>query len=333
MRATIDLNNVEVFVRVVELQGFTAAARQLGLPKSTVSRRVAVLEEALGVRLLQRTTRKLSLTDAGLTFYDHASRGLGALSLGAAAAAELQGAPRGTLRITAPVDLGGNFVAELVARFVRSHPDIRVEVELSSRLVDLVAEGFDLAIRAGRMRDSTLVSRRLGEIAAVLSASPAYLRRRPAPTTVPQLAEHDCLLFRQSSKARWSLEGPEGVEEVDVTGPISADDFSFIHRATLAGAGISLLPYPSAAADLEQGRLVRVLPGYKAPNGTLHMVWPSSSHLPRKVGLFRDFVLEHLRLPLQSEGAAPPVAESTPLAPAIVPADAVAAPRRVTSRK
>ncbi len=295
MRATVDLNNLAVFVRVVEAQSFTAAAKALGVPKSTVSRRVAQLEEALGVRLLQRTTRKLSLTDAGHAYHERASVSLAGIEEANAAVSDMVGTPRGTVRLTAPVDLGVAVLADLVARFTRRHPGIHVELVLTARTVDLVEEGIDLAVRAGPLRDSSLVARRIGSSAARLYASRAYLQRRGTPSSAAELSTHDCVLFRpRGGKARWQLAGPGGVEAVEVTGPIGADDFAFVHRALLAGAGIGLVPTFLCEHDVRRGRLVNVLPDHATQGGVLHVVYPSARHVPQRVALLRDFLVEGL---------------------------------------
>lgn len=289
----MDLNKVAVFLRVVESQSFTAAAIALGVPKSTVSRSVAQLEEALGVRLLQRTTRKLSLTDAGVTYYERSSRALADLAEASAAVSDMQGTPRGTVRVTAPVDLGLGVLGEIIVRFVRRYPGIRVDLDLSARTVDLVAEGFDLALRAGRLGDSSLVARKIGAIAARLYATPVYLRRRGTPRSVADLASHDCVLFRpRSEKVEWQLAGPSGVESVEVTGAIAANDLSFVQKMVLDGMGIGLVPWFLCARELERKQLVHVLPDYASPGGSLNLVYPSSRHLPQRVALFRDFVIE-----------------------------------------
>jgi DNA-binding transcriptional LysR family regulator len=292
----MDLNEVAIFTRVVETQSFTAAARALGLPKSSVSRHIAGLEEALGVRLLQRTTRTLNLTEAGAAYYERVSRALSELGEANAAARELQGEPKGTVRLTAPPDTG--FLAGIVVRFVRRHPGIRVEVVLAGRRVDLVAEGFDLALRAGRLDDSSLIARRLGQVDHRLFATPRYLERRGMPARLSKLSEHDCVLFRPTGgKNQWQLQGPSGVETVEVTGPIGGDEFSFLRKVVLGGTGIGLLPSFLCARDVAKGKLARLLPEYALRGVGLHLVYPSSRYLPQRVALLRDFILQSLSPP------------------------------------
>jgi DNA-binding transcriptional LysR family regulator len=292
---TMDLNRVAVFVRVVEDQGFTAAAQTLGLPKSSVSRAVGLLEAELGVRLLQRSTRRVSLTEAGAAFYERASRGLAGVEEAAAAVADMQGALRGSIRLTAPVDAGALLLAAPLARFARRNPRVHVELVLTGRVVDLVEEGFDLALRAGQLRDGSLVARKLGESDGGVFASPRYLARRGTPAAVADLARHRCVLFRPArGRATWALTGPEGEERVEVAGPLGADDLSFLRRALLAGVGLGLLPSFVCARDVERGRLARVLPAYRAFAAPLHLVYPSARYVPRRVTALRDFLLASL---------------------------------------
>jgi DNA-binding transcriptional LysR family regulator len=288
----MDLNLVHTFARVAEAQSFTAAARSLQLPKSSVSRAVSRLEEQLGVRLLERTTRKLHLTDVGRAYYESAVRGLHEIDDAERKVAELQGEPRGLVRVTAPVDLDDHHLAKVVLDFVRKYPRIHLETSFSNRHVDLVAEGFDVAVRAGKLQDSSLVARRLGESDAWLFASPGYLARRGRPRTVAALAQHDCVLFRSRNEtATWSLEGPRGTETVEVRGSLHTDDFAFVRELLLGDAGIGLMPSMAGKAELETKRLKRVLPDYASRGASIYVVVPSAKHLPRRVSLFRDFLI------------------------------------------
>ena len=292
---TADLNQVAVFVRVVETGSFTQAAQALSLPKSSVSRSVSRLETELGVRLLQRTTRSVHLTDAGQAYYTQVARALSGLEEAQAAVSQMQATPKGLVRLTAAVDVGVNVVAGLIARFVRLHPDIHVEMVLTGRLISLVEEGVDLAVRAGKLDDSSLVARRVGTLESRLFATPAYLRRHGTPKTVADLAGHDCVLFRgRRGRALWQLSGPKGAQRVEVTGHVSADDFAFIRQLLLAGSGIGLVPWTTCAQDVERGRLTRVLNDYAGPGGALSVVYPSSRYLPQRVLLLRDFLVQGL---------------------------------------
>ncbi|WP_437757157.1 LysR family transcriptional regulator [Sorangium sp. So ce1389] len=296
----MDLNRIAVFVRVVDEQGFTAAARVLGLPKSSVSRSVALLEEALGARLLHRSTRSVRLTEAGAAFYERASRGVASLEEAAAMVADLQATVRGPIRITAPVDAGISLLGPHVARFVRRHPAVRIDVVLTGRVVDLVEEGFDLALRAGPVRDGSLIARKIGQVEDALYASPRYLERAGAPRSLGDLAAHRCVLFRATrGRAAWTLQGPAGDETVEVEGPVAVDDLSFVRRALLAGVGIGLLPGFLCARDVARGRLVRVLPSHVSTGAPVNLVYPSARYLPHRVAAFRDFLVEALTRRLQ----------------------------------
>jgi len=294
----MDLNHVAVFARVVELESFTAAARQLGLPKSSVSRTVSRLEDELGVRLLQRTTRKLHLTEAGRAYYERVRVSLTGLEEAASAATNLSAEPRGTVRVTAPANMALVNLGDLVARFVRKYPLVHVEISLSSRFVDLVAEGFDLALRAGKLADSSLVARKIGNDTLGLFASPAYLRRRGRPKTLADLAQHDCVLFHGAhGKIDWQLTGPRGEERVTVRGPLSADEMAFVQQAVAAGVGIALLPTIGVRLTAAHGALpmpVRLLPEYSQAGGSLNVVSPSARFQPASVVAFRDFLVAEL---------------------------------------
>jgi len=294
----MDLNHVAVFVRIVELQSLTAAAKQLGLPKSSVSRTLTRLEDELGVRLLQRTTRKLHLTEAGQAYYERARVALTGLEEATSAAMNLSAEPRGTVRVSAPADAGVLNLSEVLARFVRKYPLVHVEISLSSRFVDLVAEGFDLALRAGKLADSSLVARKIGSDVLGVFASPAYLRRRGRPKTPADLANHDCVLFRgKNGKSEWLLTGPQGEERVIVRGPLNADEMAFVQQAVAAGVGIALLPVSAVRLAATRSSLpmpVRLLPDYSVGGASLNVVSPSARFQPASVVAFRDFLVAEL---------------------------------------
>jgi DNA-binding transcriptional LysR family regulator len=239
--ATMDLNRVALLVRVVEAGSFTAAAAQVGLPKSSVSRGIAHLEEELGVRLLHRTSRRLALTDAGQDYYDRVRGAVAGLDDAAAAARELGAEPRGLVRMTIAPGGDESHLGEAIAEFCRRYPGIRVDVVVASRRLDLVAENIDLAIRAGTpLDDSTLVARRIGASAAALFAAPSFLRRHKRPRTLGDLAALPCILYRAvGGRAILRLTGPRGDESVEVTGNLSVDDMPLLRSAAVAGAGVA----------------------------------------------------------------------------------------------
>ncbi len=304
MDEPLDLQDVTAFLAVVDTGSFTAAARRLGLAKSNVSRRVAHLEQQLGARLLERTTRRLRLTEVGETYHAHVTGAVQQLAEAARSVSQIQGEPRGRLRITAPADWNetmGRMVAEFSARF----PHIQVEVELTQRRVDLVAEGFDLALRAGKLEDSSLIARSVGEGTTHLYASPAYLERRGEPSTPAALAEHAFVLFRaRQGEQRLVLDGPRGErDEVMVSGVLSALDFGFVRHALLHGAGIGPLPDSLGAQELAAGRLRLVLPERCLLRSPFHVVYPSTRFVSPKVRVFVDFSVEWVGAELRRAAA------------------------------
>ena len=292
----MDLNHVAAFVRVVQDGSFTAAAKALGLPKSSVSRSIAQLEQDLGVRLLHRTTRKLHLTDAGTAFHHRVSRALADIDEATSATADLQRELRGAVRITAAPDLGVWAIASIVARFVRKHPEVEVEVKLTPRIVDLIGEGFDLGVRAGPLRDQSLIARRIGGLEMGLYASSKYVARRGKPGTFAELADHDWVVLRsESGTVAWTLTGPGGKEHLLLPqGKIYSDDISFLKKAVLAGGGVSLLPEFVCGREEQGGKLVRLMPEWRLSGSGLNVVYPSARYVPQRVIVFRDFLVREL---------------------------------------
>jgi DNA-binding transcriptional LysR family regulator len=289
----MDYNRVALFSRVVKSGSFTEASRQVGLSKSSVSRSITQLEEDLGVRLLQRTTRHLALTEVGQRYYHAISGSVRNIDEADAIAKEQGAEPRGLVRMTAPPEL--DFAEALVA-FQKKHRHITVELSLSSRRVDLIAEGFDLAIRGGRLEDSTLVARRITTVGLVLMAAPSYLRKRGRPTSVDDLVDHDFVLYKAvNGTATLQLHPLDGgaPRSVTVRGRLTADDLGFVLDAVAEGAGIGFLPVP-AFAD-RPGELEPVLPGWGDQGGGLHVVMPTAQYIPARVALLRDFLVDHLR--------------------------------------
>lgn len=284
---------VPVFLEVVKRGSFTAAAKALGLPKSTVSRRVAELERELGVTLLARTTRSVRPTDAGAELFGSASAALDHLQEATDAIAAHQRIPRGTLRVTAPSDGGSRLIAEIVARFLERYPEVRVELVLTQRIVDLVAERFDVALRAStRLPDSSLIARKVASSDFALFASAAYLERRGEPRSLAELHDHDCVLFRpKRGVSRIAIEGPRGTEEVELRGPVGADDLGMVRELVRAGAGIGLVP-SLLLPECGEHDVRRVLPGYTVRGSSLYLVYPSARHVPPKLAAFRDHVVE-----------------------------------------
>jgi DNA-binding transcriptional LysR family regulator len=306
----MDLNLVSAFVRVIEAGSFTAAAQALGLPKSSVSRRVSALEKQLRVRLVQRSTRRLALTEAGRAYFERARAALAGLSDAHTAVADMSVEIAGPIRLSAAPDNTG-LMAGLLAEFLARYPKVQVDLVLTSRRVDLVAEGFDLALRAGRLADSSLVARRLGTTDLGLFASPAYLRRAGRPRTIGDLGEHRFVLRgAPHERTHLTLKGPTGEEKVKVDGPLIVDDLSFLADAVAAGVGIGLMPEVYFGWLWKGGRraqrkdFVRVLPEHGVTGADLHLVSPPTAYEPARVALLRDFLGERLRPLMMSCSAA-----------------------------
>jgi DNA-binding transcriptional LysR family regulator len=300
----MQLDAIATFVKVVQLQSFSKAAAQLGLPKSGVSRRIAKLEEDLGVRLLRRTTRALFLTDVGASYYERAGLALEALRDAESAAKNAQASPTGTVRFSAPLDVGLALLPDIVASFAKKYPGIRVDGEFSQRRVDLVAEGIDLALRVGKLSDSSLTARRVGKVQNAIVATPKYFATEGRPRTARDLGNHQCILFRpKDDRARWPLHGPGGLETVDVRGALGGDDFTFVRELALRSMGIALVPAFLVYKDIAQKRLARVLPEYTTPGVDFHIVQPATRFVPQRVRLFSDFLHAELQRTACGKGA------------------------------
>ena len=288
-----DFGAIPVFVAVVEQGSFSAAGAKLGITKSAVSKRVTQLEGRLGVRLLQRSTRKLSLTEAGEAYFRHALDSLGAAMQAEDAVAEMQGDPKGLLRVSAPMSFGRLHLAPLVAAFMKRYPGLRLDLVMDDRRVDLIEGGFDVAIRAGELPDSALIARRLAPCRVVLCASPDYLAAAGMPGKPQDLRDHDCLAYSYfSGHHEWSLEGRKGAEKITVSGRYQVNNSEALREAVLGGLGIARIPTFIVGPDLAAGTLVQVLPDYPVETQTLYAVFPERRHLPAKVRAFLDFAVE-----------------------------------------
>ncbi|MDX2090044.1 MAG: LysR family transcriptional regulator [Kofleriaceae bacterium] len=297
----MDLNRAASFVRVVETGGFTRAAKTLGVPASSVSRSVAKLEDELGVTLLERTTRSITLTDAGRAFFERARDALVGLDEASDLAIDAAQQAHGVVRVAAPPDFGSG-AGPLFAEFAHHHPRVRVELTMTTRGAELVGDLVDLALVIGKLPDSSLMARKLGDSVQRLYAAPAYLAKRGKPKRLADLAEHDAIVVRGTgSGSRWELMGPRGREHVDVNARLIADHVFLVRDAAIAGLGIVLLPSMFGDASVARGDLARVLDSYSlvAP---LHLLMPAARHLPRRVALLRDFLAERLTARCKEHG-------------------------------
>ncbi len=287
----MDLNRAATFLRVVEAGGFTAAATALGLPTSSVSRSVAKLEAELGITLLQRTTRSIALTDAGRAYFERARDALAGLDEATALALDAAREPHGVVRLAVPPDFAPA-LASGIAEFLGRYPRIRIEVGVSARAADLVGDHADLGLVVGRLPDSGLIAKRIGETAHQLYAAPRYLEARGKLRVLAELERHDAVLMHGGS-ATWHLDGPRGRDAVTVTGVVACDHLGFLIEAAVAGLGVALLPQFAAARHVADGALVHVLPRYSSTL-PLQLVSNPARHLSHRVALFRDFLAENL---------------------------------------
>jgi DNA-binding transcriptional LysR family regulator len=285
------LDDMLAFIAVVDCHSFSAAAERLGVSKSVMSRRLSDLENRLGARLLNRTTRRLSLTEVGQAFYERCSRIVADLDEAERAVADLYAAPRGRLRINAPVSFGVMHLAPAIATFLADHPAIEIDIDLNDRTVDLVNEGYDLAIRIGRLRDSSLIARRLSPSRRVVCASPAYLQRRGMPGTPDDLARHDCLIYTNIPLAeQWQFAIDGEVRPVRVSGRLHASNGDLLRAAAVAGLGIAVLPTFLVGDLLASGALCCLPFAGPVPDAAVHAIYPQSRHLSPKVRVFVDFL-------------------------------------------
>ncbi|WP_437720187.1 LysR substrate-binding domain-containing protein [Sorangium sp. So ce861] len=265
---------MRAFLEVARLQSFSAAARALGLTSSSVSKQVARLEERLRVQLLRRTTRRVSLTEAGDLYAERAGRILADVEEAHRAVADLDGTPRGTLRISAPTILGTIRVAPAVLACRAKYPELRIDLDITDRIVDLVAERIDVAVRqAVGVSPASLVARRLADDRRVLCASPRYLRRHGTPRRLEDLADHDCITHNMEPVPRWTLVGPEGERVIPVSGTLRSSDTMALRDAAVAGIGVANLPDYVVEEHLESGALRRVLPEYGASTRAIFAVY------------------------------------------------------------
>lgn len=290
----LDLNDVAIFVQVVRCGSFAEAARRLGVPPNTLSRRVQQLEAQLGTRLMQRSTRHLTLTSAGQVFLERCSGAVEGLMDAGEELLAVNQEPSGLVRVAAPADFFDFFAMEWLTEFLAAHPKVRVDFVLSDGRADLIADRIDVAFRGGILEDSGLFARKVLDAGSDgLVASPAYVARQGVPDTLQDLAGHDCLAFSHpSGKATWRVTGPDGAPaEVQVAGRFSGNTAQALRKAALAGLGIALLPSTLTQRDLRAGLLVPVLPQYHRQGHGVHMVYPSRRYLPLAVSAFMDLVI------------------------------------------
>jgi DNA-binding transcriptional LysR family regulator len=291
-----------MFVQVVRARSFVEAGRRLGVPPNTLSRRIRQLEAGLDTRLMQRSTRKLTLTAAGRAFYERCAPAVdGVLDAGK----DLAGGSRtasGTVRIAAPADFLDFFNIEWVAQFLVLHPKVRLDFVLNDAHADLIGEAIDVAFRGGSLSEQPFIFRRLMAHTINLVASPAYLESRGNPRTLQELSRHDCLTASaRPGAATWMLQGPDGGEEIKVSGRFSANSARILLKSCVAGLGIAFLPSVLTAPHLRAGRLRHVLPQYRRDGADFSVILPSSQQIPAAVSAFVEFAADKLQGMIQSE--------------------------------
>jgi DNA-binding transcriptional LysR family regulator len=286
------LYQMRLYTRVVETGSFSAVARELGTIQPTVSKQLTALEDHLGVRLLNRTTRQLSPTEAGRKYYERCKRILDDIADAEGGLSDLQTRPTGLLRVHAAVAFGQLYLLPLLFKFRRLYPGLALDVMLSDRYVDLIQEGVDVALRFGALRDSQLVARRIGGSGRVCVASPAYLRARGTPKSPGELFSHNCITYNYLFSNEWEFESAQGPTTVRVGGDFRANSALTLRAAALEGIGIANMPTMFVQEDIDQGRLVRVLEEYGPPPVDVHAIYPSARFLSTKVRTFLDFVTE-----------------------------------------
>ncbi len=286
---------MEAFVRVAEARSFSQAAVRLNSSKSVVSRQISALEAELGARLFHRTTRSLTLTEIGEGYFQRCVRILSEIDEANQSVSQLQAAPRGTLRVNAPMSFGFLHLAPAIPDFLARYPEVDVDMTMNDRYVDLIEEGFDLAVRIGKLDDSSLVARRLAPMRMVICASPAYLAQRGYPQTPDDLRHHECLLYNSGRLPRdeWRFIRADGSQWVmPITGRLCTNNGDALRAAALRNLGLVSLPTFIVGGDLQSGTLVSVLADWVDQGSALHAVYPHSRHLSPKVRAFVDFMAE-----------------------------------------
>ena len=292
------MDELKAFRAVAEYGGFTAASAALGTTVASISRRIKGLETRLGVRLFNRTTRQVSLTEAGETYLRHVRRALDDMADAEAAVHQLTGQARGTLRVAAPLSFGVRRLAPVLSRFARQHPHLRVRLSLDDRVVDLVEGGYDLAVRIGYPPDSSLIGRAMLPVARFLCASPDYLSAHGTPSHPGELTGHECLHYNNLAfREDWSLPGDGTTRPVTVEGRLCSNNGDVLCQAAIAGMGIALLPDFIVEDALARGELTRILREFEPPPYTLYAVYPSRAFVPAKVRLFLDALVVGLAAP------------------------------------
>jgi len=285
---------MNIFVQVVKNESFTAASENMGLSRAQVSKSVMQLEKHLGTRLLNRTTRRISLTETGRIYYDRCIVLLNDIEEMEELAGEQTIIPHGTLTLSAPTSFGILQLKKAIPEYIKRYPQVKISLSLADRFIDVVAEGFDVGIRIAKLDDSSLVARKIAPCKRIFCASPGYLKKNGMPKVPMDLAIHPCLVYSSDLKPdTWVLHGTEGSQSIKVSGPICADNGDILKTAAIAGLGITLLPTFIVGTEINSGQLKQVLPDYCPPEISVYAVYPSRRYLSAKVRTFVDFLSEY----------------------------------------
>ena len=291
----MDLNEVAIFIKIVQTGSFSAAAKQLQMPKSTVSMKISNLERTLGTTLIHRTTRNLNITPEGEAFYKRALGGIEEIYSAEEELLSLKGEPQGLLRITAPLDLGNSVLPQIVADYSKKYPKVTVDVILTDRTVDLLSEKFDLAIRAGNLKDSTLIAKKLGSVYFAPFATPKYIKQHGNLDHPRELTKHCMLSFSPLGVNEWRLAGPKGTLDIPVTGKLVLNNLLMIKSMALIGECIAFLPTYYCYNEVKAGKLVRLLPEWRSQITNVHLVYPSQKFVKPKLKAFIEMASEPLK--------------------------------------
>jgi DNA-binding transcriptional LysR family regulator len=290
-----DISAIPIFTAVIEQSSFSGAAKKLGITKSAVSKRITRLEAQLGVKLLHRSTRKLSLTEAGARYYEYAVQALRAAQEAENAATELQQVPKGILRVSTPMSFGRLHVASIISEFLKQFPQIELHMNMSDTWIDVIAEGFDIVLRAGTLTDSSLVAKKLTPLHSVLCASAEYIKEYGTAKTPQELIHHNCILYTYHTVINeWTFIKNDEEQTVRISGNYQVNNSEALRESLIRGLGIGRLPTFIAGNDIKTGKLVAVLKEYKMPHKDLYAVFPERQYLPEKTKVFINFLVEKL---------------------------------------
>ncbi len=284
-----DLNNIAVFVKVAQFESFTRAAHAMKMPVSTVSRKVSELEAELGVTLLQRTTRKLTLTSQGRDYFNQCSGPLNTLVDAQLILTQRQKQPEGSLKISVPMILGQDPFLKFISDFLKSYPQIKIDIFITNLFQDLIAENYDVCIRFGELKDSTLIAKKLGSQVRYIVASPEYLKGRKLPIKPEDLKQHQCVLFNgKNNESEWELLNGRKRTKIQVSGPLSSRDFQSVSTFVYRGHGIGFLPSTYCDNKIEKGELLRLLPDWTSEQFDVHAIYPTRKFLPSRLLVFLE---------------------------------------------